>query len=182
MRSNAFYLAPVSIFERLKVSPTLLTIIGTVITSSSGYLFATGHFLTGAIVLGLGSLFDLFDGELARRTNRVTRFGGFIDSNLDRVSEFSIYLGLFLYYSGPVKTVIFLAFAFSQLVSYARARAEGGGYSCRGGLFTRGVRFFLLFFGGLAGPQYMRYFLMAIALGAFITLIQRIWIVGRQKI
>ncbi|HID32028.1 MAG TPA: CDP-alcohol phosphatidyltransferase family protein [bacterium (Candidatus Stahlbacteria)] len=181
MRNDAFYLAPVSLFEKMKVHPIFLTIIGAVTTGSAGYLFARGEFLIAVLIMGIGSLFDLFDGELARRTNQVTPLGGFIDSNLDRVSELAIFLGLFSYYQGIMRVVTFTGFAFSQLVSYARARAEGVGINCQGGIFTRGVRFILLFIGGVFGPVYMRYILIIIMFGTIITFIQRIWIVASQQ-
>ncbi|HIE06389.1 MAG TPA: CDP-alcohol phosphatidyltransferase family protein [bacterium (Candidatus Stahlbacteria)] len=181
MRNNAFYLAPVALFEKTGIKPIVLTLTGAIITSASGYFFASGDFLPAGIIMAIGSILDLFDGELARRTDQVTRFGGFIDSTLDRLSEFAIFLGLFLHYQGRMEIIVLATLFATQMVSYTRARAEGVGWSCRGGILTRGMRVILLFIGAMLGSYYMRYIIGIILIGSVVTFLQRIWIARAQR-
>ena len=70
-----------------RIHPNVLTFLGLVINIVAACLFAAGSFRwAGAVVIGAG-LFDMVDGRVARETNRVTRFGGFFDSVLDRYSD-----------------------------------------------------------------------------------------------
>ena len=70
-----------------RIHPNVLTFIGLLINIWAAFLFAAGRFrAAGLVVLGAG-LFDMVDGRVARETNRVTKFGGFFDSVLDRYSD-----------------------------------------------------------------------------------------------
>ena len=73
-----------------KIHPNVLTFLGLVINMAAAALLAVGRFrLAGAVIIGAG-LFDMVDGRVARETNRVTRFGGFFDSVLDRYSDLAL--------------------------------------------------------------------------------------------
>ena len=93
-------------------------------------------FAAGFVVLAAG-VFDMLDGGLARATQRVTRFGGILDSTLDRLSEAVLLLGLIYMYASnqqPAYSLLAgLALVFSLMVSYIRARVEGAGLDCRVG-------------------------------------------------
>ncbi|MFW9972301.1 MAG: CDP-alcohol phosphatidyltransferase family protein [Candidatus Odinarchaeota archaeon] len=107
-------------------------------------LFSTFVFITG--------IMDGCDGAIARLTNRITKFGGFFDSFMDRISEFFIFLGLYIYTQDQLlwncidmKLIVLISFISSVMISYTRARAE---VSLKGnfdvGLMARSERLFYL--------------------------------------
>src|SRR5580692_8463494 len=91
--------AIVSALALSRVHPNVLTFLGLVINIWAAFLFAAGRFVPGGIVLIGAGLFDMVDGRVARETNRVTRFGGFFDSVLDRYSDLGVLVGLLVYYA-----------------------------------------------------------------------------------
>ncbi len=91
----------------------------------------------------------MVDGAVARATGTMTRFGGFLDSTLDRYSEVVVYLGVLVYLLGTGDDdlgaiLVFVAAAGALLISYARARAEAAGYTASVGLVARPERVVLL--------------------------------------
>src|SRR2546430_9317442 len=76
-----------------------LTIIGVAINVGSGMLFGFGRFFWAGIVLIVANLFDMLDGQVARLSGRVTSFGGFLDSSLDRLSDMAVFVGLMVVYA-----------------------------------------------------------------------------------
>ncbi len=97
----------------------------------------------------LAGLFDIWDGQVAKLTGRVTTFGSFYDSTADRVADFLYSLGaLYFFTVTRVFDVAFMVVAYmvlSSLISYVKARAEGLGLSCSVGLLARPLR--MLLFG-----------------------------------
>lgn len=92
-------LAPlVALLVRLDVRPDHVTVAGFVISLLSGFAFFAGHPGPGAVVLLLAGLCDILDGELARRTGVVSRYGAFLDSTLDRFSEAFVLWGVAGFY------------------------------------------------------------------------------------
>src|ERR1041385_3270828 len=82
-----------------RIHPNVLTFLGLVINIGAAFLLAVGQFRwAGAVIIGAG-LFDMVDGRVARETNRVTRFGGFFDSVIDRYSDLALLMGLLVYYA-----------------------------------------------------------------------------------
>src|SRR6266852_3592591 len=77
-----------------RIHPNVLTFLGLVINTWAAFLFAAGRFRAAGLVVILAGLFDMVDGRVARETNRVTRFGGFFDSVLDRYSDLALFMGL----------------------------------------------------------------------------------------
>lgn len=137
----------------LKVKPDHLSMLGVVVSLLAGIAFAHNSALGGILTL-LTGLVDTLDGCLARSLNQVRRYGAFLDSVLDRYTELIIYLGIWFYFYRQDAatpwlslTIVFILFG-SLMVSYTRARAEGLGEACRGGLLQRGERIILI---GLAG-------------------------------
>jgi phosphatidylglycerophosphate synthase len=130
---------------RLGVPPAFLTFTQLGMSLLAGSVYATGCiFLGGWLMLGCGVL-DLLDGGVARRTAQATRRGAFLDSVIDRYAEFFTFCGLGVFFSASwMLWVVALGFLGSVMVSYARARAEGLGVECRGGLMQRGERYVLL--------------------------------------
>ncbi len=170
----------ISLFLRLGVSPNLLTLLSLLFAIIALFFFKQGNFLWAGVSLIIISLLDTMDGELARQKNRLTTKGAFLDSTVDRVAEFLIFLGIFLHYPEPrLKTLVFITLFTSFLVSYVRARAEGIGRSCSVGLFERPIRFLFLLIGSLFFPRYFPYFLLIILIGNIITIFQRIIYIWR---
>ena len=111
-----------------KIHPNVLTFLGLVINIGAAALLAVGQFRwAGVVIIGAG-LFDMVDGRVARETNRVTRFGGFFDSVLDRYSDLALLVGLLVWYGSinrPFYVVLTaIVMTGSVMVSYTRARAE----------------------------------------------------------
>jgi CDP-diacylglycerol--glycerol-3-phosphate 3-phosphatidyltransferase len=136
-----------------RIHPNVLTAIGLVINIVAAWLLAIGQFRwAGAVIIGAG-LFDMVDGRVARETNRVTRFGGFFDSVLDRYSDLALLIGLLVWYGSinrfgyVVLTAIVMMS--SVMVSYVRARAENTIPTCKVGFMERPERVVLLIIGAL---------------------------------
>jgi CDP-diacylglycerol--glycerol-3-phosphate 3-phosphatidyltransferase len=136
-----------------RISPNVLTFLGLVINVCAAYLFALGHFRWAAVVVICAGLFDMVDGRVARATDRVTRFGGFFDSVLDRYSDLGLFIGLLVYYASInrfgyiVLTAVVMTGA--VMISYVRARAENSIPKCKVGFLERPERVVLIIIGGL---------------------------------
>jgi CDP-diacylglycerol---glycerol-3-phosphate 3-phosphatidyltransferase len=136
-----------------KIHPNYLTLIGMLINVGAAWLLAVGQFRwAGAVIIGAG-LFDMVDGRVARETNRVTRFGGFFDSVLDRYSDLGLLIGLLVWYGsiGRFSYVVLTAVAMIAcvMVSYVRARAENSIPMCKVGFMERPERVVLVIIGAL---------------------------------
>ena len=168
--------AIVSALALSRVHPNVLTFIGLVINIWAAFLFAAGKFRwAGVVVIGAG-LFDMVDGRVARETNRVTRFGGFFDSVLDRYSDLGLLVGLLVYYASINRFfyVVLTAIVMTGtvLVSYTRARAENTISKCKIGFLERPERIVLIILGALFNR--MPQVLWVTAVLSNITVIQRI--------
>src|SRR6266852_298502 len=158
-----------------KIHPNVLTFLGLVINIAAAVLLAAGNFrAAGLVVIGAG-LFDMVDGRVARETNRVTRFGGFFDSVLDRYSDLSLFMGLLVYYASINRFFYIVLTAIvmtgSVMVSYTRARAECTIPKCKVGFLERPERVVLIIIGALAGR--MAPVLWVIAVLSNLTVIHR---------
>jgi CDP-diacylglycerol--glycerol-3-phosphate 3-phosphatidyltransferase len=149
--------AMVRALARGRVNPNWLTVIGVSINVGSGLLFGFGYFFSAGIVLIVANLFDMLDGKVARLSGRVTRFGGFLDSSLDRLSDMVVFVGLMVFYARDTEfhstLNVFLAGAGmmgSVLVSYTSARAESLIPKCDVGFLRRPERVVLLIIGALS--------------------------------
>ena len=136
-----------------RIHPNVLTFIGLLINAGAAWLLAVGQFRwAGVVILGAG-LFDMVDGRVARATNRVTRFGGFFDSVLDRYSDLGLLVGLLVWYGSinrPTYVVLTaVAMAGCVMVSYTRARAETEIPTCKVGFMERPERVVLMIIGAL---------------------------------
>src|SRR5580704_9189343 len=168
--------AIVSALALSRVHPNVLTFIGLLINIWAAFLFAAGRF-TAALVVVIGAgLFDMVDGRVARETNRVTRFGGFFDSVLDRYSDLALLVGLLVYYASINRYfyVVLTAIVMTGtvLISYTRARAENTIRKCKIGFLERPERVVLIIIGALANR--MAPVLWVIAVLSNITVISRI--------
>jgi CDP-diacylglycerol--glycerol-3-phosphate 3-phosphatidyltransferase len=178
--------SPLNVFVRSGLSPNVITTIGFVVTMGAGLAYFLGSLQWGGFLVLLGGLFDVIDGYVARKTERVTRFGSFYDSTLDRISEVMVFLGVFSLYNGNVigepwmVYVVTIAMAGSLMVSYTRARAAAMGIDCRVGLMQRAERVLLLgistlFFATWREGLVLTWVMLAMAVLTNLTLIYRIY-------
>jgi CDP-diacylglycerol--glycerol-3-phosphate 3-phosphatidyltransferase len=144
----------IGVLIKTGVTPNGITTIGLFITMISAAVLVYGaeagergnyHYIMwfGAVTLFAG-LFDMLDGQLARRTGKTTKFGALYDSVLDRYSEMVMFFGIAYYlvsYDYLLSSVFaFIAMIGSIMVSYVRARAEGLGVECKVGMMQRPER------------------------------------------
>ena len=159
------------------INPNLLTFLGLIVNFGAAANFAVGNFRAGAIIIFFAGFLDMLDGQVARRQNRVTAFGAFYDSTLDRYADMALYMGLLVYYSvsgrTPYVVLAAVATAGSVMVSYARARAESLIPLCKVGFMERPERLVLLILGGLSAR--MAPALWVIATISTITVIHRVY-------
>src|SRR5690349_5187837 len=143
----------VSALALSRIHPNVLTFLGLVINTWAAFLFAAGSFRWAGAVVILAGVFDMVDGRVARETNRVTRFGGFFDSVLDRYSDLALFMGLLVYYATINRFFYIVLTAIvmtgSVMVSYTRARAEVTIPKCKVGFLERPERVVLIILGAL---------------------------------
>ena len=155
--------------------PNFLTLLGLVVTIWAAALFAAGEFRWAAGVVFLAGFLDMADGQVARKQGRVSTFGAFFDSVVDRYSDMILYMGLLVYYAmiGRFFYVVLAAVAMagSFMVSYARARAESLIPACKVGFMERPERLVLLIIGGVFNR--MAPVLWLIAVLSTVTVIHR---------
>ncbi len=145
--------AIVRAFAASRINPNFLTFIGFSINLLAAYLFAYGYFRWAGATIFLAGIFDMTDGRVARLSNRVTPFGGFFDSVMDRYSDLCLLIGLLIYY-GRINRYVYVslvavAMIGSVMVSYTRARAENLIPSCKVGFLERPERVVLILIGAL---------------------------------
>lgn len=164
------------------VSPNFLTFFGLAVNVVAAFAFGYGQFrLAGWIVLG-ASVFDMLDGRVAREANRVSKFGAFYDSVIDRYSDLALYVGLIVYYyhiqSLRFVTITALVVIGSVMTSYTRARAESLIPSCKVGFMERPERIVLLILGALFNR--MPQVLWVILIFSHLTVVSRIYYARQQ--
>lgn len=169
---------------KLGLTPNLLTVIGLALNAGVAIVLGLGEPQLGGLLLLIASAFDMLDGAVARATNSVTRFGGFLDSTLDRYSEVVIFAGLLYYLLGTDDAeigsiLIFVSATGSLLISYARARAESAGYGASVGLVARPERVVLLAICLLIGQPLWALWILAVA--THLTAVIRILHVWRMS-
>jgi CDP-diacylglycerol--glycerol-3-phosphate 3-phosphatidyltransferase len=177
------------------INPNILTVIGVSLNVGCGVLFGMGRFFSAGIALIVANLFDMLDGQVARLSGRVTRFGGFLDSSLDRMSDMVVFVGLMVFYARDTQLHstlnVFLAGAGlmgSVMVSYASARAESLIPKCDVGFLRRPERVVLFIIGALSTyPGSNNYFgnrmpavLWVLAIGSYWTFAHRMYHTWRE--
>jgi len=174
---------------KLGLTPNALTVIGFLISGAAAAAAAGQLWLAAAALVLFGGSFDMLDGGLARAQNRVTRFGAFLDSTLDRWGEGVVYIGIVAGASAAgfvVGAVLAAAAAVSSFqVSYTRAKAESLKLHGEVGIAPRAERLVLLTIGlvlagldggvlpGARGQLWLSLGLGIILVTASITAVQR---------
>jgi CDP-diacylglycerol--glycerol-3-phosphate 3-phosphatidyltransferase len=173
-------------FVKRGVHPNTITCIGTFCTLVGGIIYGTGHIKTGGWFLGLTALFDVLDGTVARRSNRSSTFGAFLDSTLDRLADGFVLGGLAVFYatsrlhsSVPMLIVCLMGLIGAFLTSYTRARAEALGLDAKVGMLQRPERVVLLsapqaFFGLVFNGWVLAIIIVILTVTAWITVVQRV--------
>ena len=159
---------------RAGVTPNQITVLGLLISLAGAYLFYRGEQVIAALVLLFGSLIDALDGTLARLTGKTSRFGAFLDSTFDRISDGAVLFGIALGNLVDWRAA-FIAFMGSYLVSYERCRAElAGSGRLAVGIAERAERLLVIIITALLGR--VGYGVYAVAILAWITVFQRLYV------
>lgn len=174
----------------LRVSPDAVTWTGALGTSAAGiFAIAHGHFVVGTVVVLVLSLSDLLDGTMARMSGTSGAWGAFLDSTLDRLTDFSLIGSLAFYFAftrhDPVITALLLASGGLALItSYIRARAESVSATCTVGLIERAERMGLIHIALIAACfdafSIVTFAVHILFVGSVITVVQRISFVRDQ--
>lgn len=167
---------------KLNLSPNTVTLVGLIITLLASYFYAKGYFRIAGLILLLAGLCDAIDGEVARKANKVSKFGAFFDSTIDRFEEFFVFGGILFYYSMVrqdilLSILVYLILLGSIMTSYIRARAEGIGFSPTSGPMDRPGRYiYIVLFSIIAGSGV----LFSVAMGLLLFLVY-LTVVNRFK-
>lgn len=171
------------ILAGMDVHPNTLSLLGSLLSVGVAAVLTTGRLTLAGWLLVIVAPIDAFDGALARVTGQKSRFGAFLDSTLDRVSEAALLAGLathYLRYGATTEVILaFVALVGSMMVSYTRARAEAAGFSCKIGVLTRLERTAVLAIGLILGRPTVA--LWVLAVGSSLTALQRVLHVYQQS-
>ncbi|CAB4801397.1 unannotated protein [freshwater metagenome] len=171
---------------RVGLTPNSVTVIGALgLISSALFFYPRGEFFIGTIAISLFALSDLFDGAMARISQKgASSWGGFLDSTIDRLTDSAILVGVAIYLideNDRITAVVLGALVLGSLVSYIRAKAESMQIECSGGIAERTERLIIALtaigFEGLGIPYSLAIGMWLLLILAAVTVIQRILIV-----
>lgn len=171
------------IFRSVGLTPNSITLIGGSISLAGAFFIAYGYVLLGAIIFLIGSSLDMMDGALARITKSTTKFGGVLDSLVDRLSEASIFTAISIYAIrsdiGVTRllsliVLVFLSLTSSQIVSYLRSKGESLGIKTDVGIMTRPERIIVIFIGLVINLRSLEISLVVISTMSIVTAMQRL--------
>src|ERR1041384_5494460 len=177
---------------RRGVHPNTITVVGTLCTVAGGVVYATGHISIGGFFLSATALFDVLDGTGARRSNKSSTFGAFLDSTLERVADGALLGGLAVFYAlnprhhnVPMMAVCLVGLIGAYMTSYVRARAEALGLDAKVGMVQRPERIVLLsapqaLFGLALNGIVLGSIIVFLTVTAWITVVQRMKFVYDQ--
>jgi CDP-diacylglycerol--glycerol-3-phosphate 3-phosphatidyltransferase len=170
---------------RRDVHPNTITVLGTLFMVAGGVLYGLGHIMTGGWLLSVTALTDVLDGTVARRSNKSSVFGAFLDSTLDRVADGAVLGGLAVFYaqtghhrSVPMVVVCLAGIIGAFMTSYTRARAEALGLDAKVGMLQRPERVVLLsapqaIFGLALNGWVLTTIVTILMVTAWVTVLQR---------
>ena len=178
---------------RIGISPDIVTVVGTVgVSVGALYFFPRGELWIGVLVITAFVFSDTIDGIMARQSGGSTKWGAYLDSTLDRIGDAAIFGGLVLCYAGmgDNRAMAGLALAcliLGSVVSYARARAEGLGFTASVGIAERADRLVAVlvaaFFADLFDSTLLLGVVLALlAVASLVTVLQRIMTVRSQAL
>ena len=174
------------LFHRVGLSPNSLTALGFLLWIAASLLYWGGlsgwEWGASILVLVVAGYFDAVDGAMARKYAKVSKFGGVLDSVLDRLGEIAIYAGL----AAGALISFWLAvwtISASLMVSYVRARVAAEGVTLKGiGIAERPERLLILAFATLLWPlshSFLFWGVLLIAVLSSITVLDRVYRASR---
>ncbi|NDH98776.1 MAG: CDP-alcohol phosphatidyltransferase family protein [Actinobacteria bacterium] len=182
-------ISPVARFLlRIGLTPNSVTAIGALgVVVSAIYFFPRGNFFVGTLVITFFMLSDLFDGAMARISSRgASKWGGFLDSTVDRISDSSILFAVSIYLiekNDDLSIIYLVAIVTGMLIPYIRAKAESMSIQCSGGIAERTERAIIVLVGtgfhGLGVSYSLAISAWLLAILGIITTCQRLLIVKR---
>lgn len=173
-------------FIKLGVTPNMITMLGLAISIMAGVFFGLRSWGLAGWTMVAGGVFDLFDGRVARATNKVTVSGAYLDAVTDRYSDGAILGGLtWAFHDHWLLFFIILSYVGFYSVSYTKARSEAFGIRCDVGTFQRPERIFYLgmcsiftpivsYYFNIESPILMYMIIIVLGIGTLITSIYRI--------
>ena len=175
---------------RMGVTPNAVTVAGTVGVLIGSYFGALGHLLWGTLIVTAFALTDALDGTMARMRGVSGKFGGLLDSSMDRIADAAVFGAVVFYlhnqgnpYGGMVAAIICLAAG--QIVSYVKARAQSLGLNADVGLAERLERLVIVGVGGLLGSAGLHWglpvALWLLAVLSVVTIFQRLIHAARSE-
>ena len=177
-----------SLALRIGITPNAVTWVGAVgVVASALYFYPRGDFFIGTAVIVIFALSDLFDGTMARISKAgASKWGSFLDSTIDRVTDCAILLGVSIYLinkQDPLSYVVIATLVTGMLVPYIRAKAESFSITCSGGIAERTERLMMamsaIALDGLGVPYVLAGGMWLLAVLGVVTVIQRMLIVRR---
>jgi CDP-diacylglycerol--glycerol-3-phosphate 3-phosphatidyltransferase len=178
---GAFFNYPLRLIIRacvaLHIHPNVLTFTGVLINIWAGFDLARGDIITAGFIMLFANIFDFIDGKVAHESGLNSKFGGFWDSVIDRLSDLALSVGLVCLYArhGRVDYVLItsVAMVFATMTSYARARAECEIEKCKVGFMERPERIVLFMIGAFTNR--MAAVMWVIAVLSIVTVANRIY-------
>jgi len=182
-------ITPVASFAlRIGITPNAVTWTGAIaVVASALYFYPKGDFFLGTVIICIFALSDLFDGTMARISQKgSSRWGGFLDSTIDRITDSAILIGVCIFLidkNDPLAVVVIVTLVTGKLVPYIRAKAESFNIECSGGIAERTERLIIslvaIGFEGLGVPYVLSIGMWLLAALGTYTVIQRMLIVKR---
>jgi CDP-diacylglycerol--glycerol-3-phosphate 3-phosphatidyltransferase len=173
---------------RVGLTPNSVTILGALgLIISATYFYSTEQYFVGTLVITVFALSDLFDGAMARISEKgATSWGGFLDSTIDRVTDSAIVISLALPLIRDEDLLAYpaiVALVTGVLIPYIRAKAESFNIACSVGITERTERLVIILvaagFHGLGVPYILAIGIWTLAILGLVTVFQRLQVVRK---
>ena len=173
---------------RVGLTPNSVTILGSLgLIISAAYFYSNEQYFVGTLVVTFFVLSDLFDGAMARISEKgATSWGGFLDSTIDRVTDSAIVISLALPLIRNEDVLAYpaiVALVTGVLIPYIRAKAESFNIACSVGITERTERLIIILvaagFHGLGVPYILAIGIWSLAVLGLVTVFQRLQVVRK---
>jgi len=173
---------------RVGLTPNSVTILGALgLIISASYFYSNEQYFVGTLVVTFFVLSDLFDGAMARISDKgATAWGGFLDSTIDRVTDSAIVISLALPLIRNEDVLAYpatVALVTGVLIPYIRAKAESFDIACSVGITERTERLIIILvaagFHGLGVPYILAIGIWSLAILGLVTVFQRLQVVRK---
>ncbi len=167
------------------ISPNTITFFSLIFGFIAGVLLALNYLWSALMVGCIMAFSDIIDGQLAKEYSNTTKFGGILDSTIDRYNEFFIFAGLGIrYFIGGRMLWMFacaVVFLNSVMISYVKARAEADGFDCNVGKLQRPERLTIVGIGVAFGGLLLDPAIAILVVFTQLTVLHRIYYVYKQS-